>query len=97
MAAADRQPVQRISRDRYYIGQRRGVIQHCSLGHYSNECPKKLNAAPNANATAQQQRRVAARRKNAPSYPNNRTGGYFRLTAAEAPEAPPAELSMSPC
>jgi hypothetical protein len=31
MAAADRQPVQRISRDRYYIGQRRGVIQHCSL------------------------------------------------------------------
>src|SRR3954469_23849259 len=35
-------------------------------GHYSNECPKKLVAAPNVNAPAQQQRRVQPERRFTP-------------------------------
>src|SRR4051812_42359251 len=35
-------------------------------GHYSNECPKKIVAVPNANALAQQQRRVQPERRFAP-------------------------------
>ncbi|KAK1613744.1 hypothetical protein QYE76_019261 [Lolium multiflorum] len=45
------------------------------VGHYSNECPKRLakNAA-NTAAPAQQQRRVSTGKKFAPNNPNNRNG-----------------------
>jgi hypothetical protein len=56
-----------------------------AVGHYSNECPKKLaKIAANTAAPAQQQRRIATRRKFAPNYPNNRNGRYYNITATEA-------------
>ena len=64
-------------------------------GHYSNECPQKLiKAANNAAPPAQQQRHVAAGRKSGPSNPNNRNGHFYRMTAAEAQEAPNAVMGM---
>ena len=64
-------------------------------GHYSNECPQKLmKAAPNAAAPVPQQRRVATGWKYGPSYPNNRDGRFYRITAAEAQEAPNAVMGM---
>ncbi|KAK1649217.1 hypothetical protein QYE76_067022 [Lolium multiflorum] len=61
-----------------------------SVGHYSNECPKKLSkTAPNTAAPAQQQRRLAARRN-----PNNRNGRLYQMNATEAQEAPEAMPSM---
>ena len=63
-------------------------------GHYSNECPQKLmKSAPNA-ATVPQQRRIATGWKYGPSYPNNRDGRFYRMTAAEAQEAPNAVMGM---
>src|SRR4051812_24849522 len=55
-------------------------------GHYSNECPKKNAAAPNANAPAQQQHRVQPRRRFAP--------GNSLMHAEEAQEAPDVVLGM---
>ncbi|KAK1682597.1 hypothetical protein QYE76_043445 [Lolium multiflorum] len=52
------------------------------VGHYSNECPKRL-AKLAANATAQQQRRVTNGKKFAPNNPNNR-GRLFHMSAEEA-------------
>ena len=52
------------------------------------------NAAPKPNEPAQQQRRVAAGRKFGPSYPHNRDGRFYRMTAAEAQEAPNAVMGM---
>ncbi|KAK1684539.1 hypothetical protein QYE76_045387 [Lolium multiflorum] len=59
------------------------------VGHYSNECPKRLakNAA-NTTAPAQQQRRVSTGKKFAPNNPNNRNGCLFHMNAEEAQEAP---------
>ncbi|KAK1614494.1 hypothetical protein QYE76_020011 [Lolium multiflorum] len=69
-----------------------------TVGHYSNECPKKLaKIAANTAAPAQQQRRIATRRKFAPNYPNNRNGRYYRMKATEAQEAPQAMPSMFFC
>jgi hypothetical protein len=63
------------------------------VGHYSNECPKKLaKTAPNTTAPAQQQRRFAARRN-----PNNRNGRLYHMSATEAQEAPTAMQSMFSC
>ncbi|KAK1666330.1 hypothetical protein QYE76_054489 [Lolium multiflorum] len=60
-----------------------------TVGHYSNECPKKLaKIAANPAAPAQQQRRIATRRKYAPNYPNNRSGRYYNMTTTKAHEAP---------
>ncbi|KAK1641537.1 hypothetical protein QYE76_059342 [Lolium multiflorum] len=43
------------------------------VGHYSNECPKRLaKLAGNTAAPAQQQRRVSTGKKFAPNNPNNR-------------------------
>ncbi|KAK1607890.1 hypothetical protein QYE76_031563 [Lolium multiflorum] len=58
------------------------------VGHYSNECPKKLaKTTPNTAAPAQQQRRVSTGRKFAPNNPNNRSGRLFHMIAEEAQEA----------
>ena len=55
------------------------------VGHYSNECPKKLmKAANNAAPPAQQQRRVSTGRKFAPGNPNNRSGRLYHMNAEEA-------------
>ncbi|KAK1608647.1 hypothetical protein QYE76_032320 [Lolium multiflorum] len=54
------------------------------VGHYSNECPKKLaRIAANTAAPAQQQRRFAGRRNQ-----NNNNGRLYHMTATEAQEAP---------
>ncbi|KAK1630480.1 hypothetical protein QYE76_004795 [Lolium multiflorum] len=56
------------------------------VGHYSNECPKKLaRIAANTAAPAQQQRRFAGRRNQ-----NNNNGRFYHMTANEAQEAPQA-------
>ncbi|KAK1669747.1 hypothetical protein QYE76_057906 [Lolium multiflorum] len=54
------------------------------VGHFSNECPKKLaRIAANTAAPAQQQRRFAGRRNQ-----NNNNGRFYHMTATEAQEAP---------
>ncbi|KAK1680919.1 hypothetical protein QYE76_041767 [Lolium multiflorum] len=59
------------------------------VGHYSNECPKRLaKLAGNPAAPAQQQRRVSTGKKFAPNNPNNRNGRLFHMNAEEAQEAP---------
>ncbi|KAK1614146.1 hypothetical protein QYE76_019663 [Lolium multiflorum] len=65
------------------------------VGHYSNECPKRLakNAA-NTAAPAQQQRRVSTGKKFAPNNPNNRNDRLFHINAEEAQEAPDVVLGM---
>ncbi|KAK1627671.1 hypothetical protein QYE76_001986 [Lolium multiflorum] len=53
------------------------------VGHYSNECPKRLaKIAGNTAAPAQNQRRFAARKN------TNNNGRYYNMTATEAQEAP---------
>ena len=52
------------------------------------------NAAPKPNEPAQQQRRVATGWKFCPSNPNNCNSRFYRMTAAEAQEAPNAMQSM---
>ncbi|KAK1698231.1 hypothetical protein QYE76_014928, partial [Lolium multiflorum] len=55
------------------------------VGHYSNECPKRLaKLAGNTAAPAQQQRRVSTGKKFAPNNPNNRSGRLFHMNAEEA-------------
>ncbi|KAK1663768.1 hypothetical protein QYE76_051927 [Lolium multiflorum] len=62
------------------------------VGHYSNECPKRLaKLAGNTAAPAQQQRRVSTGKKFAPNNPNNRSGRLFHMNAEEAQEAPDVE------
>ncbi|KAK1645995.1 hypothetical protein QYE76_063800 [Lolium multiflorum] len=59
------------------------------VGHYSNECPKRLaKIAANTAAPAQQQRRVSTGKKFPPNNPNNRSGRLFHMSAEEAQEAP---------
>ncbi|KAK1642370.1 hypothetical protein QYE76_060175 [Lolium multiflorum] len=66
------------------------------VGHYSNECPKRLaKTAPNTAAPAQQQRRVSTGRKFTPNNPNNRNGRLFHMNAEEAQEAPNVVLEFS--
>jgi hypothetical protein len=63
------------------------------VGHYSNECPKRLaKTATNPAAPAQQQRRFAARRNQ-----NNHNGHLYHMKATEAQEAPHAMPSMFSC
>ncbi|KAK1616514.1 hypothetical protein QYE76_022031 [Lolium multiflorum] len=63
------------------------------VGHYSNECPKRLaKLAGNTPAPAQQQRRVSTGKKFAPNNPNNRNGRLFHMEAEEAQEAPDVVL-----
>ncbi|KAK1631811.1 hypothetical protein QYE76_006126 [Lolium multiflorum] len=58
------------------------------VGHYSNECPKRLaKLAGNTAAPAQQQRRVSTGKKFAPNNPNNRNGRLYHMNAEEAREA----------
>ncbi|KAK1664600.1 hypothetical protein QYE76_052759 [Lolium multiflorum] len=62
------------------------------VGHYSNECPKRLaKLAGNTPAPAQQQRRVSTGKK-FPNNPNNRNGRLFHMEAEEAQEAPDVVL-----
>src|SRR5215216_4102583 len=63
-------------------------------GHYSNEFPKKISAAPNANAPTQQQRRVQPGRRFAPGNSLNRNGRLFLMHAEEAQEAPDVVMGM---
>ncbi|KAK1665581.1 hypothetical protein QYE76_053740 [Lolium multiflorum] len=52
------------------------------VGHYSNECPKRLaKLAGNTSAPAQQQRRVSTGKKFAPNNPNNRGGRLYHMNA----------------
>ncbi|KAK1621210.1 hypothetical protein QYE76_026727 [Lolium multiflorum] len=63
------------------------------VGHYSNECPKRLaKLAGNTPAPVQQQRRVSTGKKFAPNNPNNRNGRLFHMEAEEAQEAPDVVL-----
>ncbi|KAK1667902.1 hypothetical protein QYE76_056061 [Lolium multiflorum] len=63
------------------------------VGHYSNECPKKLaKTTPNTSSPAQQQRCVSIGRKFTPNNPNNRSGRLFHMNAEEAQEAPDVML-----
>ncbi|KAK1596232.1 hypothetical protein QYE76_027217 [Lolium multiflorum] len=65
------------------------------VGHYSNECPKRLaKLAGNTAAPAQQQRRVSTGKKFAPNNPNNRNGRLFHMNAEEAQEAPDVVLGL---
>ncbi|KAK1645994.1 hypothetical protein QYE76_063799 [Lolium multiflorum] len=58
------------------------------VGHYSNECLKRLaKIAANTAAPAQQQRRVSTGKKFPPNNPNNRSGRLFHMSAEEAREA----------
>ena len=55
------------------------------VGHYSNECPKRLaKTAANTAAPAQQQRRVSTGKKFAPNNPNNRNGRLYHMNSEEA-------------
>ncbi|KAK1660203.1 hypothetical protein QYE76_048362 [Lolium multiflorum] len=66
------------------------------VGHYSNECPKRLaKLAGNTAAPAQQQRRVSTGKKFTPNNPNNRSGRLFHMNAEEAQEAPDVVLEFS--
>ncbi|KAK1608210.1 hypothetical protein QYE76_031883 [Lolium multiflorum] len=68
------------------------------VGHYSNECPKRLaKLAGNTPAPAQQQRRVSTGKKFAPNNPNNRNGRLFHMEAEEAQEAPDVVLVEDSC
>ncbi|KAK1617142.1 hypothetical protein QYE76_022659 [Lolium multiflorum] len=65
------------------------------VGHYSNECPKRLaKLAGNTAAPVQQQRRVSTGKKFAPNNPNNRNGRLFHMEAEEAQEAPDVVLGL---
>ncbi|KAK1683066.1 hypothetical protein QYE76_043914 [Lolium multiflorum] len=65
------------------------------VGHYSNECPKRLaKLAGNTAAPAQQQRRVSTGKKFAPNNPNNRSGRLFHMNAEESQEAPGVVLEQ---
>ncbi|KAK1679753.1 hypothetical protein QYE76_040601 [Lolium multiflorum] len=65
------------------------------VGHYSNECPKRLaKLAGNTAAPVQQQRRVSTGNKFAPNNPNNRNGRLFHMNAEEAREAPDVVLDQ---
>ncbi|KAK1648449.1 hypothetical protein QYE76_066254 [Lolium multiflorum] len=64
------------------------------VGHYSNECPKRMaKLAGNTSAPAQQQRRVSTGKKFAPNNPNNRGGRLYHMNAEEAQEAPDVVLA----
>ncbi|KAK1662002.1 hypothetical protein QYE76_050161 [Lolium multiflorum] len=64
------------------------------VGHYSNECPKRLaKLAGNTAAPAQQQRHVSTCKKFAPNNPNNRNGRLYHMNAEEAQEAPDVVLA----
>ncbi|KAK1650123.1 hypothetical protein QYE76_067928 [Lolium multiflorum] len=66
------------------------------VGHYSNECPKRLTKlASNTAAPVQQQRRVSTGKKFAPNHPNNRNGRLFHMNAEEAQEAPDVVLEYA--
>ncbi|KAK1697743.1 hypothetical protein QYE76_014440 [Lolium multiflorum] len=63
------------------------------VGHYSNECPKRLaKLAGNTAAPAQQQRRVSTGKKFTPNNPNNRNGRLYHMNAEEVQEAPDVVL-----
>ncbi|KAK1696867.1 hypothetical protein QYE76_013564 [Lolium multiflorum] len=65
------------------------------VGHYSNECPKRLaKLAGNTAAPAQQQRRVSTGKKFAPNNPNKRNGRLYHMNAEEAQEAPDVVLAV---
>ncbi|KAK1605861.1 hypothetical protein QYE76_029534 [Lolium multiflorum] len=65
------------------------------VGHFSNECPKRLaKIAANTAAPTQQQRRVSTGKKFAPNNPNNRGGRLFHMSAEEAQEAPDVVLVL---
>ncbi|MBI0384684.1 hypothetical protein JBE27_52615, partial [Streptomyces albiflaviniger] len=69
------------------------ICFECGIkGHYSNECPKKKNAAPNTNAPGQQQRRIGTGR-NTRNQPATR-GRLNHMNAEEAQEAPDIVLGM---
>ncbi|KAK1627798.1 hypothetical protein QYE76_002113 [Lolium multiflorum] len=62
------------------------------VGHYSNECPKRLAKLAATLLHLQQQRRVSTGKKFAPNNPNNRNGRLFHMNAEEAQEAPDVVL-----
>ncbi|KAK1646557.1 hypothetical protein QYE76_064362 [Lolium multiflorum] len=64
------------------------------VGHYSNECPKRLAKTAANTSGLLQQRRVANNKKFTPNNPNNRGGRLFHMSAEEAREAPDVVLEL---
>ncbi|KAK1687033.1 hypothetical protein QYE76_047881 [Lolium multiflorum] len=64
------------------------------VGHYSNECPKRLAKLAGNTAAPAQQRRVSTGKKFAPNNPNNRNGRLYHMNAEEAQEAPDVVLGL---
>ncbi|KAK1680563.1 hypothetical protein QYE76_041411 [Lolium multiflorum] len=63
------------------------------VGHYSNECPKRL-AKLAANAAALSATPCHQRQEVRPNNPNNRSGRLFHMSAEEAQEAPDVVLDL---
>ncbi|KAK1650260.1 hypothetical protein QYE76_068065 [Lolium multiflorum] len=63
------------------------------VGHYSNECPKRLAKLAATPHHLLRQRRVSTGKKFAPNNPNNR-GRLYHMNAEEAQEAPDVVLGM---
>ncbi|KAK1609746.1 hypothetical protein QYE76_033419 [Lolium multiflorum] len=58
------------------------ITYECGVvGHFSNECPKRLAKLAGNTAPAQQQRRVSTGKKFAPNNPNNRGGRLYHMNA----------------
>ncbi|KAK1607160.1 hypothetical protein QYE76_030833 [Lolium multiflorum] len=68
------------------------------VGHFSNECPKRLaKIAANTAAPAQQQRRVSTGKKFTPNNPNNRGGRLFHMTRLKVAKARHWSHQACPC
>jgi hypothetical protein len=79
-------------------GDKSGVTCYeCGIkGHYSNECPKKLNDASKTTAPAQQQRRVGNGRNYPPRNQPHPRGHLNHMNVEEAQEATDVVLGMFP-
>ncbi|KAK1677586.1 hypothetical protein QYE76_038434 [Lolium multiflorum] len=64
------------------------------VGHYSNECPKRLAKLAEHRCTCSAQRRISTGKKFAPNNPNNRNGRLFHMNTEEAQEAPDVVLDV---